>query len=157
MTQILMPALSPTMEEGNLAKWLVKPGDNLLLDSGSTTMALARHLRPQRDITVMTNGLNIAWELAAAFRAVVEGLRQGRLKDEIERVVGRARSWDILPLAAAPIAVELEARPKSHGKAEESRGQRQKLPDPTLPRPRGRHGWVQRLQNAHRPQRPDCQ
>ena len=25
--QILMPALSPTMEEGTLAKWLVKPGD----------------------------------------------------------------------------------------------------------------------------------
>jgi len=27
MTQILMPALSPTMEEGKLAKWLVKEGD----------------------------------------------------------------------------------------------------------------------------------
>ena len=26
-TEILMPALSPTMEEGTLAKWLVKPGD----------------------------------------------------------------------------------------------------------------------------------
>ena len=26
-TQILMPALSPTMEEGKLAKWLVKEGD----------------------------------------------------------------------------------------------------------------------------------
>jgi len=26
-TEILMPALSPTMEEGNLAKWLVKEGD----------------------------------------------------------------------------------------------------------------------------------
>src|SRR5690606_7635636 len=26
-TQITMPALSPTMEEGNLAKWHVKPGD----------------------------------------------------------------------------------------------------------------------------------
>ncbi|MEM7270126.1 MAG: biotin/lipoyl-containing protein, partial [Pseudomonadota bacterium] len=25
--EILMPALSPTMEEGNLAKWLVKEGD----------------------------------------------------------------------------------------------------------------------------------
>ena len=24
--EILMPALSPTMEEGNLAKWLVKDG-----------------------------------------------------------------------------------------------------------------------------------
>ncbi|GIL00596.1 MAG: pyruvate dehydrogenase complex E1 component subunit beta [Alphaproteobacteria bacterium] len=28
-TQILMPALSPTMEEGNLAKWLVKEGDRV--------------------------------------------------------------------------------------------------------------------------------
>src|SRR5436853_6788565 len=27
MTQILMPALSPTMEEGKLAKWHVKEGD----------------------------------------------------------------------------------------------------------------------------------
>jgi pyruvate dehydrogenase E1 component beta subunit len=29
MTQILMPALSPTMEEGKLAKWLVKEGDTV--------------------------------------------------------------------------------------------------------------------------------
>jgi pyruvate dehydrogenase E1 component beta subunit len=29
MTDILMPALSPTMEEGNLAKWLVKAGDRV--------------------------------------------------------------------------------------------------------------------------------
>ncbi len=29
MTDILMPALSPTMEEGTLAKWLVKEGDNI--------------------------------------------------------------------------------------------------------------------------------
>ncbi len=28
-TQILMPALSPTMEEGTLAKWLVKVGDTV--------------------------------------------------------------------------------------------------------------------------------
>jgi pyruvate dehydrogenase E1 component beta subunit len=27
VTDVLMPALSPTMEEGTLAKWLVKPGD----------------------------------------------------------------------------------------------------------------------------------
>ncbi|MCF6321067.1 MAG: pyruvate dehydrogenase complex E1 component subunit beta, partial [Rhizobiaceae bacterium] len=27
--EILMPALSPTMEEGNLSKWLVKEGDNV--------------------------------------------------------------------------------------------------------------------------------
>jgi pyruvate dehydrogenase E2 component (dihydrolipoamide acetyltransferase) len=29
MTDILMPALSPTMEEGGLAKWHVKPGDKV--------------------------------------------------------------------------------------------------------------------------------
>src|SRR5258707_4638461 len=28
-TQILMPALSPTMTEGNLAKWLKKEGDSV--------------------------------------------------------------------------------------------------------------------------------
>ncbi|MBD3766256.1 MAG: biotin/lipoyl-binding protein, partial [Rhodobacterales bacterium] len=28
-TQILMPALSPTMDEGTLAKWLVKEGDTV--------------------------------------------------------------------------------------------------------------------------------
>ena len=30
-TEILMPALSPTMEEGTLAKWLVKEGDTVRL------------------------------------------------------------------------------------------------------------------------------
>ncbi|MGB9270784.1 MAG: biotin/lipoyl-containing protein, partial [Pseudolabrys sp.] len=28
-TNILMPALSPTMEKGNLAKWLKKEGDKI--------------------------------------------------------------------------------------------------------------------------------
>lgn len=51
---------------GALAAQLVKPGDNILIDSGSTTMTLARHLRAHRDLTVMTNGLNIAWELGGA-------------------------------------------------------------------------------------------
>jgi DeoR family transcriptional regulator, aga operon transcriptional repressor len=51
---------------GAHAARLVKPGDNIIIDSGSTTMTLARHLRGHRDVTVMTNGLNVAWELANA-------------------------------------------------------------------------------------------
>ena len=51
---------------GIQAAQLVKPGHNIIIDSGSTTMTLARHLRAHRDVTVMTNGLNIAWELANA-------------------------------------------------------------------------------------------
>lgn len=44
----------------------IEPGNNIVIDSGSTTMALARCLREHREITVMTNGLNIAWELTRA-------------------------------------------------------------------------------------------
>lgn len=51
---------------GARAAQLVQSGDNIIIDSGSTTMTLARHLRGHRDITVMTNGLNVAWELANA-------------------------------------------------------------------------------------------
>ncbi|MGS1077372.1 DeoR family transcriptional regulator [Pseudoxanthomonas beigongshangi] len=61
-------ALNHPLKEsiGTHAARLVKPGDNIIIDSGSTTMTLARHLRDHRDVTVMTNGLNIAWELANA-------------------------------------------------------------------------------------------
>ena len=51
---------------GARAAQLVQPGENIIIDSGSTTMTLARHLRGHPDVTVMTNGLNIAWELANA-------------------------------------------------------------------------------------------
>ena len=39
MPNILMPALSPTMEEGKLAKWLKKVGDNIRsgLSAGSSS------------------------------------------------------------------------------------------------------------------------
>jgi DeoR family transcriptional regulator of aga operon len=51
---------------GALAATLVQPGDNIIIDSGTTTISLARQLRDASDVTVMTNGLNIAWELADA-------------------------------------------------------------------------------------------
>lgn len=51
---------------GAYAARLVQPGDNIIIDSGTTTVPLARHLRELSEVTVMTNGLNIAWELADA-------------------------------------------------------------------------------------------
>jgi DeoR family transcriptional regulator of aga operon len=51
---------------GALAARLVQPGENIIIDSGTTTISLARHLREASGVTVMTNGLNIAWELADA-------------------------------------------------------------------------------------------
>ena len=34
-TEVLMPALSPTMEKGNLAKWLKKEGDKIKSGAGT--------------------------------------------------------------------------------------------------------------------------
>jgi len=51
---------------GQRAAQLVQSGDNIILDSGTTTLPLARALRQHQDVTVMTNGLNIAWALADA-------------------------------------------------------------------------------------------
>mgnify|MGYP003844917579 CR=1 FL=1 len=39
-TNILMPALSPTMEEGKLAKWLVKEGDTVITGSANSSIAV---------------------------------------------------------------------------------------------------------------------
>jgi len=43
---------------------LVEEGQSILLDSGTTTMAIARALRNFRKLTVITNAVNIAAELA---------------------------------------------------------------------------------------------
>jgi DeoR family transcriptional regulator of aga operon len=45
---------------GALAATLVQPGCRLILDSGTTTLEVARHLREHKDILVMTNGMNVA-------------------------------------------------------------------------------------------------
>ena len=43
---------------------MVEEGQSLLLDSGTTTLAIARALRNFRNLTVITNAVNIAAELA---------------------------------------------------------------------------------------------
>lgn len=51
---------------GALAATLVPPDSRLILDSGTTTMEIARHLRNHKDIVVMTNGINVANQLLDA-------------------------------------------------------------------------------------------
>lgn len=61
-------ALNVPLKEliGVAAASLVEPGDNIIIDSGTTTQHMARHLFALNQVVVMTNGLNIAWELADA-------------------------------------------------------------------------------------------
>lgn len=51
---------------GALAATQVQPGCRLILDSGTTTLEVARHLREHQEILVMTNGMNVANALLEA-------------------------------------------------------------------------------------------
>ena len=48
----------------NAAAGYVRDGDALILDSGSTTAQIVPFLKGRRDLVVMTNALNIAYELS---------------------------------------------------------------------------------------------
>jgi len=48
---------------GRLAASLIQPGDYVFIDGGTTTIEVARAIKPGLDITVVTNALNVAHEL----------------------------------------------------------------------------------------------
>lgn len=50
---------------GKLAAAMVSPGESIVLDSGTTTLQIARFLADDEDITVLTNDLDILSVLAA--------------------------------------------------------------------------------------------
>jgi DeoR family fructose operon transcriptional repressor len=65
-----------------VAASFVQQGDTIFLDAGSTTRQIALELRRRRGITVVTNALNIAWELRSSELEVVlcgGQLRRGTL------------------------------------------------------------------------------
>lgn len=49
---------------GAMAAALVRPGDSVVLDSGTTTLQIAHHLPDDEEITVLTNDLDILCALA---------------------------------------------------------------------------------------------
>ena len=53
-TEILMPALSPTMEEGTLAKWLVKEGDEV---KAGDELAVLEAMKMENALRAERNGV----------------------------------------------------------------------------------------------------
>jgi DeoR family transcriptional regulator of aga operon len=56
-----------TKEKGDIGKaaaQYVEPGDAIILDSGTTTFQIAAHLANKRDVTVITNGMNVMNKLS---------------------------------------------------------------------------------------------
>lgn len=48
---------------GAAAAELINDGESIILDSGTTTQQIARHIKHKKDLKVITNGLNVAMEL----------------------------------------------------------------------------------------------
>lgn len=62
---------------GSAAAALIESGESVVLDSGTTTLNIARHLRDRADITVITFSLAVLEDLAAA-RVELTGGRHRR-------------------------------------------------------------------------------
>lgn len=113
---------------GARAATLIEPGANILIDSGSTTRMLARHLHAQRDITVMTNGLNIAWELATAagitLRLTGGLLHQPSLSLHGSQAEASLQSFSFDTLFLGVDGLDLQFGATTHHEAEASLNQR---------------------------------
>lgn len=67
--------LEQKMRIGKYAASLVEDGDNIIIDSGTTTLHIARNLVHRSSITVVTNDMNVAAELrdAPQIKVIVTG------------------------------------------------------------------------------------
>ena len=67
--------LEQKMRIGQLAAGMVEDGDHIIIDSGTTTQHIARHLAHRTNITVITNDMNVAAELrdAPKVKVIVTG------------------------------------------------------------------------------------
>ncbi|MCL4767399.1 MAG: pyruvate dehydrogenase complex dihydrolipoamide acetyltransferase [Hyphomicrobiaceae bacterium] len=127
-TQILMPALSPTMEEGKLAKWLVKEGDTIKagkvvaeIETDKATMeveavdegTLARILVPEGTDKVKVN-TPIAL-IAAEGESVEAASAAGTAAPAPPQAARPAPAARERPAAPAPQAAPLQTGPAAGG------------------------------------------
>ncbi|SLN13543.1 pyruvate dehydrogenase complex E1 component subunit beta [Ruegeria meonggei] len=99
-TEILMPALSPTMEEGTLAKWLVKEGDTV---SSGDIMAEIETDKATMEFEAVDEGI-------VGKILIAEGTEGVKVNTPIAVLIEEGEDASALPVAA-PAAVVTEAAP----------------------------------------------
>jgi pyruvate dehydrogenase E1 component beta subunit len=120
VTDILMPALSPTMEEGTLAKWHVKVGD--AVKSGDVIAEIETD-KATMEVEAVDEGV-------IAEILVPEGTEEVKVNTAIARLNGEGG-------AAQPSAPKADA-PKAKGEGEASAGDPEKKPpEAAKPKPEG--------------------
>ncbi len=107
-TEILMPALSPTMEEGTLAKWLVKEGDTV---SSGDLLAEIETDKATMEFEAVDEGV-------VGKILIDEGTEGVKVNTPIAVLLGEGESADDIgkasaaPAAAAPESAEAAPAPK---------------------------------------------
>ena len=101
MTDILMPALSPTMEEGTLTKWHIKAGDTV---SAGQVIAEIETDKATMEVEAVDEG-----EVLEIL--VAEGSDNVKVNTPIARLAGEAGAAAPAPRAEAPAVVEAVAAP----------------------------------------------
>ncbi len=72
---------------GKAAASMIFDGDSIILDSGTTTSAIVKYIKNRKNLTVMTNAVNIASELAG-LNDIEVLLTGGKLRDKSFSLVG---------------------------------------------------------------------
>src|SRR5918997_3908840 len=101
MTDILMPALSPTMEEGTLAKWLIKEGDEV---TPGQVIAEIETDKATMEVEAVDEGVVEALLVPAGTEAV-------KVNAPIARLKGDGANGNAAPPPATTSAATAEARP----------------------------------------------
>jgi len=92
---------------------MIRPGQVIILDSGTTTTAIARGCRQLRGVTVITNGTNIAAELADSQAEVI--LTGGSLRRNSFSLVGPLAEESLSKLSADILFLAVDGFDLSYG------------------------------------------
>jgi len=101
-TEILMPALSPTMEEGTLAKWLVKEGDTV---SSGDIMAEIETDKATMEFEAVDEGI-------VGKIIVAEGTEGVKVNDVIAILVEEGESADDISVSTGSSAADAPSSPE---------------------------------------------
>ncbi len=128
MTDILMPALSPTMEEGTLAKWLVNEGDEV---KAGDVIAEIETDKATMEVEAVDEGVLEAILVAAGSEGVKVNTPIARLKGD-----GEAAAPTSAPAQSAGDAEKQQpeaAKPQAEGEATVPVKPKVELKDPEIP------------------------
>jgi len=84
---------------GIAAAAMIKDGETIVLDSGTTTQEIARNIRTRQGLRVVTNGVNIAIELAGV-RGIQIIMLGGVLREDSFSIVGHVAEEMLTEFAA---------------------------------------------------------